>query len=75
MAVVLLGAGVVVAMLLSSGQMADLRIAVPLLSRAMNWLEFPRAKCRVPPQVLPWTLPWFSLPFLDPEAVRSLTAP
>ena len=39
-AVVLLGAGVVVAMLLSSGQMSDLRDAVPPLSRAMNWLEF-----------------------------------
>ncbi len=31
---------VVVAMLLSSAQMADLRVALPPLSNAMNWLEF-----------------------------------
>ena len=38
-AVAMLTAGVVVAMLLSSGQMADLRTALPPLSRAMSWLE------------------------------------
>jgi len=38
--VAMLTAGVVVAMLLSSGQMSDLRTAVPPLIRAMNWLEF-----------------------------------
>jgi|SRR5690606_29754099 len=38
-AVVLLVAAVVVAMLLTSGQMSDLRSAVPPLSRAMSWLE------------------------------------
>ena len=38
-AVVLLVAAVVVAMLLTSGQMSDLRRAVPPLSRAMSWLE------------------------------------
>ena len=38
-AVELLVAAVVVAMLLTSGQMSDLRRAVPPLSRAMSWLE------------------------------------
>lgn len=37
--VALLGVGVVVAMLLTSGQMADLRVALPPLGHAMNWLE------------------------------------
>src|SRR5690606_27498342 len=37
--VVLLVAAVVVAMLLTSGQMSELRRAVPLLSRGMSWLE------------------------------------
>ena len=31
--------GAVIAMLMTSGQMADLRMAVPPLSRAMNWLD------------------------------------
>lgn len=31
--------GAIVAMLLSSQQMSELRVALPLLSRAMNWLE------------------------------------
>jgi len=39
-AVVLLAAFAVVAMLLTSGQMADLRVALPRLGRVMNWLEF-----------------------------------
>ena len=38
-AVVLLVAAVVVAMLLTSGQMSELRRAVPPLSRTMSWLE------------------------------------
>src|SRR5690606_20447116 len=38
-AVVLLVAAVVAAMLLTSGQMSELRRAVPLLSRCMSWLE------------------------------------
>lgn len=38
-AVALLGLFAVTAMLLSSGQMSDLRVALPPLSRAMRWLE------------------------------------
>lgn len=37
--VALLVAGAVLLMLLSSGQMADLRVALPPLSQAMSWLE------------------------------------
>ena len=38
-AAALLFAAVAVAMLLTSGQMADIRVAFPTLSRAMSWLE------------------------------------
>jgi len=38
-AVALLAAFAVLAMLLTSGQMADLRVALPPLSNAMSWLE------------------------------------
>lgn len=38
-AVVALVAATVIAMLLTSGQMSELRRAVPLLSRSMSWLE------------------------------------
>jgi hypothetical protein len=37
--VALLAALAIVAMLLTSGQMSDLRVALPPLSRAMSWLE------------------------------------
>ena len=39
LAVALLVIGVVVVMLLTSGQMADLRVALPPLSRALSWLD------------------------------------
>jgi len=39
MAAALVFAAAVVAMLLTSGQMSDLRVAIPQLSAAMSWLE------------------------------------
>jgi len=38
-AVALIAACAIVAMLLTSGQMSDMRVALPPVSRAMNWLE------------------------------------